>query len=347
MRFGFCSSEGMYEPSSELSKFVQSLPKTETHIHLEGSCPFEMIERAFPGKYPNGPPMWEDDFRYESFYQFMDYYVEFCEGVFTSAEAYHECAKKVFADCASQNCKYIETSFHVGSLYSGCMTGSELIDAVLSAAPEGLEVRVVMGMRHNDYEGIGKEIIDDCLTWEGLWGIDLHGPEDYPLEPWTAEVWKAAGAAGKFLKAHAGEFMPASFVKRCIDELGTRRIQHGVRAIEDPELVAFLAREGIALDVCPISNLKLAVEGIKTMTDHPIRQLFDAGVVCTINSDDTLMFGNYLSEEYYALHQDLGFTEQELARIAMNGFLIADWDSSAKNEYIAELEGIIEERDHR
>ena len=59
------------------------------------------------------------------------------------------------------------------------------------------------------------------------------------------------------------------------------------------------------------------------------------------------MFGNYLSEEYYALNQDLGFTEQELARIAMNGFLIADWDSSTKNEYIAELEGIIEERDHR
>lgn len=345
MRLGFCFWEGMYDASPELSRFVQSLPKTETHIHLEGSCPFEMIERAFPGKYPNGPPMWADDFRYESFYQFMDYYVEFCEGVFTSAEAYHACAKKVLSDCASQNCHYVETSFHVGSLYSGAITGPQLVDAVLSAAPEGLEVRVVMGMRHNDYEGIGKEIIDDCLSWERLWGIDLHGPEDYPLEPWTAEVWKRAGAAGKFLKAHAGEFMPASFVKRCIDELGTRRIQHGVRSIEDPELVEYLAREGIALDVCPISNLKLAVEGIETMSNHPIRQLVDAGVLCTINSDDTLMFGNCLSEEYYALHQDLGFSHLELARIALNGFLVADWDSSRKDDCISELKAIIDERE--
>ena len=139
--------------------------------------------------------------------------------------------------------------------------------------------------------------------------------------------------------------MPASFVKRCIDELGTRRIQHGVRSVEDPELVSFLAEEGIALDVCPISNLKLAVEGIKTMSDHPIRQLFDAGVTCTINSDDTLMFGNNLSEEYYALYQDIGFSEQELARIALNGFFVADWESPKKDECIAELTAIIEEMD--
>ena len=177
----------MYDPSPELSKFVQSLPKTETHIHLEGSCPFEMIERAFPGKYPNGPPMWADEFRYESFYQFMDYYVEFCEGVFTSAEAYHECAKKVLADCASQNCKYVETSFHVGSLYSGVMTGPELVDAVLSAAPEGLEVRVVMGMGTTTMKALARKSSTIAILGAAM-GIDLHGPEDYPLEPWTAEV---------------------------------------------------------------------------------------------------------------------------------------------------------------
>jgi adenosine deaminase len=81
------------------------------------------------------------------------------------------------------------------------------------------------------------------------------------------------------------------------------------------------------------------------MSDHPIRQLFDAGVTCTINSDDTLMFGNNLSEEYYALYQDIGFSEQELARIALNGFFVADWESPKKDECIAELTAIIEERD--
>ena len=110
-----------------------------------------------------------DEFRYKSFYEFMDYYVEFCEGVFTTPRRI-TIVLKGFSRLASQNCKYVETSFHVGSLYSGAIAGPELVDAVLSAAPEDLEVRVVMGMRHNDYEGIGKEIIDDCLFWERLWG---------------------------------------------------------------------------------------------------------------------------------------------------------------------------------
>jgi adenosine deaminase len=180
-----------------------------------------------------------------------------------------------------------------------------------------------MGMCHNDYTGLGKKIIDDCIYWEKLTGIDLHGPEYWPLEPWTAKVWKSAADAGKFLKAHAGEFMPASFVKRCIEELGVRRIQHGVRCIEDPEVVALIKDLDVTLDVCPISNVKLQVEGITKMSEHPIRELFDAGVRCTINSDDPFMFGNSLSEEYYALATDLNFTEKELEKIAQNGFDIA------------------------
>lgn len=117
--------------------------------------------------------------------------------------------------------------------------------------------------------------------------------------------------------------MPASFVRRCIEELGVRRIQHGVRCIEDPEVVALINDLDVTLDVCPISNLKLQVEGISTMSKHPIRELFDAGVRCTINSDDPFMFGNSLSEEYYALATDLNFTEKELAKIAQNGFDVA------------------------
>lgn len=336
----------MYSACPELADFIQSLPKTETHLHLEGACPFEMIDRVQPGRYPKGPPMWDDAFRYRSFAEFMDYYVDFCGKVFTSADAYHECAKKILQDCVSQNCRYVETSFHIGTLFSGNMTGPEVVDAVLSAAPDGMEVRVFVGMCHNDYNGIGKELIEDCLSWDGLFGVDLHGPEDFPLQPWTADVWKRAAEAGKFLKAHAGEFMPARFVERCIDELGVCRIQHGVRSIEDPELVQRLVAEKIALDVCPISNLKLQVEGVASMATHPIRALFDAGVTCTINSDDPFMFGNTLSEEYYALYHDLGFTKAELARLALNGFEVSEWESSEKNDCIEFLKRTIETLEH-
>lgn len=316
----------MYKPSQELADFVQTLPKTETHLHLEGACPFELIKAAAPGRFLEEPPMWADDFRYESFDQFMQLYDEFCGAVFTSAEAYHQCAKIVLSNCADQNVQYVETSFHIGALYAAGISGPEVIDAVKSAAPKNLKIKVFMGMCHNDYAGAGQKIIDDCIHWQNLDGIDLHGPEYWPLESWTAKIWQAAGDAGKTLKAHAGEFMPASFVQRCIQELGVRRIQHGVRCIEDPEVVAMIKDLDVTLDVCPISNVKLQVEGIRKMSEHPIRKLFDAGVRCTINSDDPFMFGNTLSEEYYALATDLNFSNQELTKIAANGFEIADLD---------------------
>ena len=328
----------MYTPTKELAEFVKAIPKTETHLHLEGACPFEMVQRAQPGRFKGNPPMWDDAFRYKSFDEFMEMYDEFCGTVFTSAEAYHECASKMFAKCAEQNVRYVETSFHIGALAAGTMTGPELIDAVKSAAPSGMEVHVFMGMCHNDYEGLKKDIIEDSMGWENLYGIDLHGPEYWPLEEWTADVWARAGAAGKKLKAHAGEFMPASFVKRCITELGVKRIQHGVRSIEDEEVVDLILRENVVLDVCPISNLKLAVEGIPKMSAHPIRRLFDRGVVCTINSDDPFMFGNTLSEEYYALYSDLGFSKAELLKVARTGFELADMDSAVKQAIFQELD---------
>ena len=330
----------MYTPTSELADFVQSIPKTETHLHLEGACPFEMIQRADPGRFAENPPMWDDGFRYDSFDQFMEIYDGFCGSVFNSAEAYHECASKMLAKCAEQNVKYVETSFHIGALASGGMTGPELIEAVKSAAPTGITVHVFMGMCHNDYQGVTKEIIEDSLGWDELYGIDLHGPEYLPLESWTADVWARSGWAGKKLKAHAGEFMPASFVRRCIEELGVRRIQHGVRCVEDEEVVDLILREDVILDVCPISNLKLAVQGIPKMAAHPIRRLFDRGVVCTINSDDPFMFGNTLSEEYYAISTDLDFSKIELLQIARNGFLHADMDPSARDVYLADIDSL-------
>jgi len=332
----------MYSPEQDLKDFVASLPKAEMHLHLEGACPLALIERASPGRFDGVPPMWDDAFRYGSFDQFMELYIEFCSAVFTSAEAYHECAKRVLRDCAAQNCRYVETSFHIGSLFSGEMTGPELVQAVLEAAPPGLEVRVYVGMCHDDYEGMGKDLIDDCVNWGNLTGIDLHGPEYLPLEPWTAAVWKRAGGAGKKLKAHAGEFMPAGFVRRCVEELGVRRIEHGVRAVEDPAVVELLLAEDVTLDVCPISNLKLQVQGVPRMAAHPIRQLVDAGVRCTVNSDDPFMFGNTLSEEYYALAMALGFSRAELAEIARNAFDVADWDSPERDACIEELERIRE-----
>ena len=329
-----------YRADPELEAFVRSLPKTETHLHMEGACPLEMLQEADPVRYREPPKMWADDFRYESFEEFMELYQEFCGAVFHSAEQYHRAARTVLGNCFEQNAKYVETSFHTAIFDVADVSGPEIVRAIKDAAPVGLEVRVFMGMSHNAQEGNGIRILREFHEWEDLDGIDLHGPEYWPVEDWTAGVWERARAAGKLTKAHAGEFRGADFVSRMLDQLNVSRIEHGVRAVEDPAVVDRLVRERIPLDVCPISNVKLAVKGITSMSTHPIRKLFDAGVFVTLSSDDPLMFGNSLSEEYYALYQDLHFSKRELIKIARNGFEIAIWDDRAKERHLDELDRI-------
>lgn len=326
-----------FSADPHLEALLLNLPKTETHLHVEGACPMELLRKVDPDRYSKPPPFWEDNYRYASFSQFMDLYVEYCSEFFVSAQRYHDAAKIILRNCLEQGCKYVETSFHLPTLLHIDDTGPAVIDAIRSAAPEGLELRLFAGMCHNDYAEAGKDLIDSCLTWEGLDGIDLHGPEDLPLEPWTAEIWQSARDCGKYTKAHAGEFMGSDFVDLVLDQLKVQRIQHGVRSIENPDTVDRLKNANIALDVCPISNLKLAVKGVPSMAAHPIRKLFDSGVTVTINSDDPFFFGNSLVEEYIALHQDLDFSLAELAQIADNGFRIALVDEARRKLYREQL----------
>ena len=328
-----------YTADTSLETFVRELPKTETHLHMEGACPYELLKAMDPAKFAEPPAFWDDDFRYESFDQFMEWYVEYCSTFFTSAQRYHDAMKIVLGNCVSQGCRYVETSFHLPVLLFMDDSGPTLLDAVRSAAPDGLELRIFAGVCHDDYRDAGADLIEESLTWEGLDGIDLHGPEYPPLEPWTADVWQRARDAGKFTKAHAGEFMGADFMDLVLDELKVTRIEHGVRAVENPATVKRLVDENVALDVCPISNLKLAVKGVTSMAAHPIRELFDAGVTVTINSDDPFFFGNRLSEEYFALHQDLNFSVAELAQIAGNGFEIALLDDGKRRAFQEEWRG--------
>ncbi len=115
-----------------------------------------------------------------------------------------------------------------------------------------------------------------------------------------------------------------------------QRIQHGIRSAESAATTARLINEGIALDVCPLSNVKLCVPGVTSLAEHPFRRLFDAGVTVTVNSDDPFFLGNSLSEEYYALHAVQGFTMAELGKVAANGFKVALLPEHVKKAHLAD-----------
>lgn len=325
-------------PDTSLAAFVQSLPKTETHLHLEGALPLELLQRVRPEFRGRTPASWAPDFKFADFAHFERELLDMAFSWFTSPERYHEAARLIFARHLAQNVRYVETSFASGGIEFLGFDGRAVLDAIRAAVPASLEVRIFLGIHHDGAGGKMRAVLEDALTWPGLAGIDLHGFEDKPIEPWTADYWAAARRAGKYTKAHAGEFMGADFVRRIVDELNPHRIEHGVRAVEDAALVARLAREGVGLDVCPISNHKL-MPGI-TLAAHPIRTLFDAGVKVTVSTDDPISFGNTLTDDYVALSEQRGFTRRELVQLARNGFELALLNEAPKAQCLAQLDAI-------
>lgn len=323
---------------SSLAGFVQSLPKTETHLHVEGALPYELLHAWDPRRWPAFPEFRERAYRYATFPDFERQLLDNALPWFTTAERYHEAAKVMFARHVAQNVKYVETSFHLPVTEFINVPGPEIIAAIRSAAPAGLAVRVFTGMLRSDLEGPLRRTIDQLHTWEDLAGVDLHGYEQIPTAADTAAVWARIRASGKVTKCHAGEFDGPARVRESIVELGVRRVQHGVRAIEDPAVVSLAASLGVTFDVCPLSNVGLRV--VPAMERHPLRRLLAAGIRCTISTDDPLCFGNSLVEEYLAVAVGLGFTRRELAALARNGFEVAELDETERRRWMGEIDRI-------
>jgi adenine deaminase len=327
-------------PDSQTVDFVRSLPKTETHLHIEGALPWELLRGLDPERYRDPPASWGSDFRFRSFAHFEEELLSYVFAWFTSPDRYLEAASIVFAGHLEQNVKYVECSFASGVLEFGGVDGEGVAEAIRAAVPPGLEVRIFMGIHRNGYNERTQDFLEASLGWKELDGLDLHGPEDLPLEPWTASLWRRAREAGKFTKAHAGEFGGPESVRQVLDELGVRRIQHGVRSIEDPALVERLSRDRVALDICPISNLKLGV--VPSFEAHPLPAFLEVGIVCTVSTDDPVSFGNSLTEEYLVLSERVGLAKRDLARIALNGFRVALTEPNIFAPQVREMEAIIQ-----
>lgn len=331
-----------YQPPPSLKRFLSRLPKTETHLHIEGALPWDLIRGHESGRFSKPPLSWEDNYIFRTFAEFEQALLEMACAWFTTPERYHEAAKRVFERLSrEENVRYIETSFASGMVEYLGLDGAEVAAAIRAAAPVGIPVRVFMGIHHDGYTEGSRSFIEESLQWENLDGLDLHGTETTPLEPWTADLWHRARASGKRTKAHAGEFCGPEFIRQVMDELGVRRIQHGVRAIESPKLVADLREAGVILDVCPISNVKLGV--VPRMAEHPIRELFKSGVTCTVSTDDPISFGNTLEQEYTALFMELGFSYSELGELAANGFRHAIGGAAFRDPVLREIADLVEE----
>jgi adenosine deaminase len=322
--------------SPDLAAFVQRLPKTETHLHLEGSLPLELARRI-DAEYFRGPPdYWRPDFRFTDFAQFQEQFDRYFFQWFVSPENYYESCKRVFADIVAQNGVYLEASFHLGTAAVIKMPFREIALAIHAAVPPGLEFRLFLGMFRDHYTGPLAQVVDEAISWDEVAGVDLHGFERPEFQPWSADVWGRVRALGKVTKAHAGEFSAAADVRRAVEYLGVQRVQHGLSAIHDPATLQLLRDRDVTLDMTPISNVKLMA--VPSMREHPIARFLEAGVRCTISTDDPMLFGNRLNDEYLALAQEGNLARSTLVKIARNGFEVADLSPTLKRKYLAELD---------
>ena len=292
------------------------LPKAHLHLHLEGGMrPSTLAERA--EHYGMAMPTING---FGSFPAFADMYVGACE-VLRTTDDLTRLVDEVVDDAAEAGAVWIEPAFYQPRYRDRLGSDEHLIEVVLDALAAasartgvGTGLMVAADRTIDPAEAIDQARLAARYADRGVVAFGLANDEAlWPPEPF-AEAFAIARAAGLISAPHAGELAGPDSVTGALDALGADRIQHGVRAIEDPAVVRRLADDGICLDVCPTSNLLLSV--VPSLAEHPLPRLLEAGVRCSINADDPLLFGPGLLEEYQLCRDEIGLDDAALAAIA-------------------------------
>ena len=320
-------------------EFVQALPKAELHLHLEGAVPWEMV-RAHTLDLPARPQWSADGFRFDDFTQFRGA-VQTCMGCLADAHAYGAVARAVVLDLRAQNVRYVEIAFDIVRVLDKRLEIADVVGAMKASVPPGVVVRVFAAFSQHKSDRTPPDVIETVLSAPGLDGVSLHGDETAQRTAYFADAFAEARRRGLLTKAHAGELIGPGSVVKALDLLGVARIEHGVRAIEDDALLERLAAQGVTLDVCPWSNVRLRV--VRDLLAHPIRRHHERGVRVTVNTDDPTVFGRTLSQEIVSLVDDLGFSPADAARLQANAFAVAAMPEAARDTALGEIEVLARE----
>lgn len=295
---------------------LAQLPKAHLHVHLEGAMrPATLAELA--ERYGVDVPPIRG---FGSFPEFSGMYVAACAVLREEADL-RRVVDEVVEDAALAGAHWVEPSFYAPHHRARFGRDEDIVELVLdaladSAARHGIAAGLMLAADRTTDPG---EAIDQArlaarFADRGIVAFGLANDEaPWPPEPFAA-AFAIAKDAGLLSTPHAGELAGPASVRGALDALGADRIQHGVRALEDPDLVARLADEGICCDVCPTSNVLLSVT--PTVEASALGPLLDAGVRCSVNADDPLLFGPGLLEEYQLCRDELGFDDERMAEIA-------------------------------
>jgi aminodeoxyfutalosine deaminase len=283
-------------------------PKIELHVHLEGTVrPGTLLEIARRNDYPLPADTVEGLaalYEYRDFEHFIEVWILTTHAMRT-AEDFRQVMIDYAAEAASHGAVYLEAIFSPAERISRGVAWDEIFSGYCDGAQEAEELHgVVVRLTPDIYRGAPLDIAETVVRYSakyadrGVVGVGLGGLEaQYPPEPY-ASVFELAKTEGLGSVPHAGEVAGPASVRGALEALRADRIRHGFRALEDPELVAELAKRRIVLDVTPVSNVRTGA--VASLAEHPLPKLVEAGVLCSISTDDPAMFDTDLTRDHEA-----------------------------------------------
>ena len=326
---------------------IAELPKVELHVHIEGTLEPEM---AFALAGRNGVALpfagveaLRRAYRFESLQDFLDLYYELA-GVLRTERDFFDLTWAYLLGCREQNILHTEIFFDPQTHTDRGVAFDAVVEGIQAAlvrgsAELGISSHLILCFLRHQSEEAALAMLErarpyrDRIVAVGLDSSEVgHPPRKFQ------RVFERARAEGYLAVAHAGEEGPAAYVREALDLLRVRRIDHGVRCVEEPDLVARLARDRVPLTVCPLSNVRLRV--FERLEDHCLRALLERGLCVSVHSDDPAFFGGDLTANLVACAEALGLGEDTLVRLARNAVEASFASELRKRELEAAIDAV-------
>ena len=330
--------------AGDLATFARDLPKAELHLHIEGTLEpelmFELARRnGIRLPYASGEEV-RRAYVFSDLQSFLDIYYAGC-GVLLMEHDFYDLTWAYLARAATQGVRHAEIFFDPQTHTDRGVPFETVIGGIHRALLDG-QARLGMTsglilcfLRHLSAEAAMQTLGEALPYREWIVAVGLDSSEvGHPPSKFRA-VYDRAREAGLLAVAHAGEEGPPAYVWEALDVLKARRIDHGVRSIEDERLIVRLVDEQIPLTVCPLSNVKLRV--FPNLSSHNLKKLLDRGLLVTVNSDDPAYFGGYVADNFQAAAAALGLSREELLALARNSFVASFLPEEQKRGHLDEL----------
>jgi adenosine deaminase len=331
-----------------MDAFIRGIPKAELHVHIEGTLEPEMLLELGARNRVSLPCATAEQCRaayhFKDLQHFLDLYYAGVEVLVTERDFYELTGaylRRAYADGA----RHVEVFFDPQSHTSRGVPFAVVVEGIRRALgdaerQQGVSSRLILCFLRDHSPASAMVTLETARPYRHvIAGVGLDSAEvGHPPREFE-DVFRVAREAGFRTVAHAGEEGPSAYISEALDLLNVARIDHGVRAVDDPALQRRLADERVPLTMCPLSNLELKVT--PDLSQHPLKRLLDAGLQVTVSSDDPAYFDGYLVANYAAVQRALGLAKGDIAALARNSITASWLPAGRQNQLLAEIDAFV------